>query len=449
MLSIIKSLKSYFLFIVVITISLGLAACSKDNNPVDTAGSSSKVSGRVTTANGMPYTLRKSGSVTSSQGSVQGAAVTLVQVQADGSLKTVSTQSVQTDAEGKFTVETQLSGVKNLVVVAEQGSTKWKAIVSSNVQSGTTVYAPPLNAKSTTEADLYIKLVGEGHSNDIDESDLKILVNGEAALHIGTDANVQAQFITAMQAQYKAIVQASQNAYFGISAFQLQAMMNAKHDAEAKLDAALYMSDDSEDEEESDVNDYEETVLSIYSAQNINVSAFAELMRIGLTTFVNSTSSINAQAQFALAKCYYKRYAFVLNFAMRQQFHAAGASDAQISSVTSAGITLYSSIKSSMDLSQIAAAFVQYHSATESQLKVTLSTYASLIDTIDASINAGGGVKAVLTAALNGSTSFDTIINAYVTFFTSVKTAVQTTLVGASSAQVDAATQVLILANMN
>ena len=444
----ISSRNKYIVSVVLMALAFSLSACSKDNNPVDSGGTS-KVSGRITTANGMPKTMAKAGSVTSSQGGTQGAAVVLAQVQADGSLKTVSSQTVQTDVDGKFTVETNVSGTKNLVVVATQGTTKWKAIVSSTVQSGATVYAPPLSAESTTEADLFIKMVGQGMSSDIDESDLKILVSNEAAMHIGGDANMEGQFLTAMQAGYQAMVQASQNSYFGFTAAQFQAMMSAKDDAVAKLDAAMYMSGDTEEETDNDINDCESTVLSTYASQNINVSAYAELLRIGLTAFVNSTTTMDVQTRLAIVRSFYKRYSFVLNFSMKQQFQAAGASDAQINTVASAGATLFGSIKSSTSITQISDAFVQYHSSIESQLKVTLSTYATLIDTIDANINASGGAKDVLSVALNVSASFDTVINVYVTFFTAVKTAVQATLVGASSTQVSAATQILILANMN
>ncbi len=446
--TIIKSSNKFLVSLVLIVLAFSLSACSKDNNPVDSGGTS-KVSGRITTVNGMPKSLGKSGTATGSQSDVQGATVILAQVQADGSLKTVSTQPVQTDTYGKFTVETNLSSVRNLIVVATLGTTEWKAIVSSNVQNGVTVYAPPLSAESTTEAELYIKLVGEGSAGDIDESDLKILLNSEAALNIGSDANAQAQFLTAMKAQYQAIVKASQNSYFGFTALTFQAILNAKHDADAKLDAAMYMSGDTEDEADNDMNDYEGTVLSTYSSQNINVSAFAELMRIGLTAFVNSTSSMNAQTRHVIVRNFYKRYAFVLNYAVKQQFQLAGASNTQISAVGSAGATLFGSIKSSTDISQITEAFVQYHSSVGSQLKVTLSSYSTIIDTIDASINAGGGAKEVLTTALSGNASIDAIINVYVTFFTAVKTSVQTTLIGASSTQVSAVSQILILANMN
>lgn len=430
-------------------LTFALAACSKDNNPVDSNTGTAQVSGRITNADGLPKTLSKTGSVESTQGGVQGATVVLAEVQADGSLKTVSTNSVQSDAAGKFVVETKLNGVNNLVVVADQGSTEWKARVSSSVQSGTTVYAPPLNSKSTTEANLYIKIVSEGHSQDVDDADLNLLMDSDVAAQIKGDDNAQAQIISAMSAKYQATSQAAVNSYFGFSNSQMQAMATAKANAKAKLDESLYMSGDSDDEADNDVNDYEGTVLSASVSNNISASSYAELMRIGLTAFINASSSMSAQAKFAVAKSFSKRYAFVLSFAMQEQFTAAGASNAQVNAVAAAGNTLYASVKSSTDMNQIASAYTQYGASIQSELKITLNAYASLIDSIYTNINSSAGAKTSLIAVASSSISFDSIVTAYLNFFTTVKTTTTTSLAGTSQSQASAASQIIILSNMN
>ena len=114
-----KFYRYYMSSILILVLSIVFAACSNDNNPVDANPSgTSKVSGRVTTSDGLPKTLGKNGGAASTQGGgVQGAVVILAQVQADGSLNTVSTQSVTTDVDGKFTVETKLSGAKILLLL--------------------------------------------------------------------------------------------------------------------------------------------------------------------------------------------------------------------------------------------------------------------------------------------------------------------------------------------
>lgn len=435
------------LFTVLVITSFVFTACSNDDNPVDSgSGNTAKVAGRISSGNGMAKALSKTGSAETTFSSVQGAAVVLAQVQADGSLKTVSTQTVQTDASGKFVVETNLNGAENLVVVATQGDAELKAIVSSKVQTGSAVYSPPLTVESTTETNLYIKLVAQGKANYIDATDLKILLNAQAASHIKGNASAEAEFIKALEAQSQTYVSASGNSYFGLTSSQIQAMMHARAEAKAKLDAALYNSSDSEAETEDDINEYE---AYVFANSTVNSTVYAELIRIGATTFVNASANMNANGRLAVLQSYYKRYAFVLSVAMKQQFQAAGATDAQTNAVVSAGATLYNSIKTSASFDQMADAFVQYRSSVKSQLKLALSSYSSSIETLDASINGAASAKTILNASIVGSLSLDLIINAYVTFFNSVKTATQTALVGASSTQVNAASQIMILANMN
>lgn len=207
---------SGLIIVVTIIASLFLASCSK-NDPVGSSVGTSKVAGRVSSTNG----LQKSTFSESTLSGVQGATVVLVQVQADGSLKTVSTQNIQTDAAGKFVVETNLTGTGNLVVVATKGTMEWKAIVSSKVQSGTTVYAPPLTTESTAETNIYIKLVSEGHASDFDEADLKLLLNAQAAGNIQGDSQAESDFMHAFQASSQASAQASGNSYFGLSSSQI------------------------------------------------------------------------------------------------------------------------------------------------------------------------------------------------------------------------------------
>ncbi|MEW6196053.1 MAG: hypothetical protein AB1521_12955 [Bacteroidota bacterium] len=428
--------------VMMFTLTVFLVACSDDDTPSGPEGSPSKVSGRISSQSSSSNLVAKSGSV-------EAAVVTLAQVQADGSLKTVSNQSVQTDASGKFVVETNLSGTKNLVVVAEEGTTKWKAIVSAEVKSGTTVYAPPLNEESTAEADIYIKVVSDGHSNEVSETDLKLLLNAEAAAQINGNTSAETQFISAVRTKTQASAQAASNTYFGFTSTQVQTMTTARSEACANLDADLYMSGDTDNEIEEDHKNYINAVLSAYASNNITATSYSELMRMELSAFTNATASMNTEAQLALAKNYFMKYSLVLSSAISQQFQAAGATSAQLNAVASAGTTLYASIKNCTNEDQIDDAFVQYHSTIKSQLSLTLNTYASSIDTLDATINAAGSTKTTLKAALSIGATVNAIVDAYVTFYNSIKTSTQTALTGASSAQINTASHILILANMN
>jgi hypothetical protein len=428
--------------VMIFTFTVFLAACSDDDSPSAPEGSPSKVSGRISSQSSSSNIMAKSSSLA-------GAVVTLAQVQANGSLKTVSNTSVQTDVSGKFVVETNLSGTNNLIVVAEQGTTKWKAIVSAAVKSGTTVYAPPLNEESSVEADVFIKVVSQGLSNVVSAADIKLLLNAEAAAKIKGNASAEAQFISAVRTKAEASAQAASNTYFGFSSSLIQTMAAARAEACASLDAGLYMSGDTNNEIEENHKNYFSAVLSAYASNNITAASYAELMRIELSAFTNAAASMNTEAKLSLAKNYFTRYSLVLSSAISQQFQAAGATSAHLNAAASAGASLYASIKNCTSEDQIDAAFVQYRSAIKSQLLLTLNTYASSINTLDAAINASGSTKTLLKAALSIGAAVNAIVDAYVVFYNSIKASTQTALTGASSAQINAASHIMILSNVN
>ncbi|MCK9280591.1 MAG: hypothetical protein M0P71_08220 [Melioribacteraceae bacterium] len=168
-------------FLLVVISLVFVIGCSDDESAVEVKVSdNSQVEGRVYGDESLSKILAK----TSSAQAVSGAAVILAQVQADGSLKTVSNKSVTTDAEGKFLIETNLSGVKNLVIKATKDNMQWKAIVSAEVKKNTKVYAPPVNKDSDSRAELYISLAVEGKTGSVSLLDFNLLANTNLAIKL-------------------------------------------------------------------------------------------------------------------------------------------------------------------------------------------------------------------------------------------------------------------------
>jgi len=425
-----------------------LIACTKNsdysNGPNGEANS--KISGRVTESGGLKSASLKSGQAVAG---VQGATVIIAEVQANGTLNTVSTQSVQTDVDGKFVIETKMSGTKNLVVVATKNMSEWKTVVSSEVKSGTTVYAQPLNTETTAEAEVYARLIATGKTNVISQTDVQLYVNADVAAQIKGNASAQDQFISSLEVAAQAKTKASGNSYFGISNSQLQAITTANAQAQADFEAALYHADDSQSADEEKFDNFQKAIVSAYANANVKAETYAKLSTISSKAFVNGAASMSSPIYFASAESNYLRVAFIMRQAMEAKFQEAGASSTQSSAVVSAGANLTSSIKSSVSLNQIADAFVQYHNSIIAQLKLTMSGYVNAIDMMDASINGNVGIKAILNGAIGATVSTDAIVNAYVNFSNSCKALVQTNMSSAMSAQVNTASEILLLANMN
>ncbi|MFA5972802.1 MAG: hypothetical protein WC780_10665 [Lentimicrobiaceae bacterium] len=439
-----KKIIQGFNYFIAVVIFLGMIACSKDNG-----GGNSKISGSVSDNGGNLKSYGDGQSVKSSEAGIEGATVIIAEVQANGSLNTVSTQSVQTDINGKFTVETTLSGAKNLVVVASKGAMEWKTVVSAEVKSGTTVYAQPLNTESTAEAEVYARLKASGKLNTVSQADMQLYINSEVAAQIKGNASMQDQFISALEAKQQAHAQASSNAYFGITNTQMQAITDAKVQAQVAFEAALYNAGDSQSSAEDQFNTYQSAIISAYTNANVKAETYAKLSEISSKVFVNATASMSSQTYFACAKSNYLRIAFITKQAIDAKFQETGASSSQVSAIASAGVTLSASIKNSVSISQIINAFAQYHSAVVAQLKLTFSAQATNIDIIEASLSSVGGAATVLRASVGVSASTDVIINAYLSFFNSTKTLIQNSLTGVSATQVNAAVEILVMSNMN
>lgn len=423
----------------------GLISCSK-NSDYSSGGSNSKVSGRVTENSGLKSASLKSGQLTAG---VQGATVIIAEVQANGSLNTVSTQSVQTDVDGKFVVETKMSGAKNLVVVATKGTTELRSVVSAEVKNGTTVYAQPLNTETTAEAEVYARLIATGKTNVISQTDVQLYVNADVAAQIKGNESLQDQFIRSLEVAAQAKTKASGNSYFGISNSQLQTITTANAQAQADFEAALYNADDSQSADEEKFDNFQKAIVSAYASANVKAETYAKLSVISSKAFVNATANMSLPVYFASAESNYLRVAFIIRQAIEAKFLEAGASSAQSSAIVSAGANLTSSIKSSVSINQIADAFVQYHNAIIAQLKLTMSGQVNTIDMMDASINGNIGIKAMLNGSIDATASTDAIVNAYINFSNSCKTLVQLNMTGAMSAQVNTASEILLLANMN
>jgi len=421
---------------------LGLISCTNDPQ------GASKVSGRV--SDGGSASNLSSQNVRSSISStgVEGATVIMAEVQADGSLKTVSTQSVQTDVNGNFVIETNTSSAKNLVVVATKGSSEWQSVVSAEVKSGKTVYAQPLNSESTAEAEVYARLIATGKTNVVSQADVQLYLNSDIAAQIKGNVSLKDQFISSLEARSQASSQACSNSNYGITSSQIKTITDAKVRAQVSFETALYNSSDSISAAAAFVN-YQKTIVSAYANANVNAETYAKISKIASKAYINASASMSSQLSFACAKSEYMRDAFVIQQAMEAKFQSAGATSLQSGAVVTAGASLSTSVKSSVNINQIANAFEQYHSSIVDQLKLTLNTHVTAINSIDASINGISGFKLTLNAIIGVGVSTNAIVEAYVSFYNSIKVLVQVSLSGASSSQISASADILILANIN
>jgi hypothetical protein len=415
-----------------------LSACD-DDDPASPGGEA-RIEGRVTDNTGFNVLAKVAAPVDS-------ATVNVLQLQSDGSVDTVSMAEVQTDANGEFTLLTDVDGERHLVVVATKGSAEWRAVVSSEVSDGATVSCQPLNEETTLEADVFEAVVINGQEVLVAYTDISSYLDVEVTENLQGDA-AATDLYTALAAESNAQDQTLTDSTVGASQDQLDAVRVARTQAQATLEASLLAAAGDQTQIDAAFAEFRQADVDAFVTAGIAVESYARAKEVSTKALAKNSTGLAADAQFALNKSTALRKSFVIDQAVQQTFIALGANTAQMTPVITAGTTLRSSLQAATSAGDIDAAFQAYHDAIVAELQVVASVYAASISTMDTSINSAAGLRFVLGAAVNLVGTEELLVNAYTTFFTSVGALVDTTLGSATDAEVTAISNALILINM-
>lgn len=421
------------------TCSVLIFGCSKDDSPT-TPGAAVRFEGRVTDDNG--FTLAKT------TANIEDATVFVAEVQADGSLNVVSDDSVMTSADGTFEIEANVNNDQKLVVVARKDPGQlWEATINADVESDATVTCQPLNGETTTEADVYQKIVAEGQTALVSYADIASYVDVQVSNAVRGDANAAVALSSALRASADARNLILTSTAVGATAAQIDAVTVARMEAQADLEADLYAANGSQTEIAAAFDDFYQAEADAVTAANISLDGYARAKEVSSKALVKNATNLSASAQFALNKKSADLRAYVLARAVEGEFREVNSGN-ELSNVVNAGVTLRASINGATTTAQITAAFETYHNTVVGELQTAVSGQTSAIATADAAIRLAGGTRIVLATSVSAAGSTQALVDAYLTFYAAVQTLVETTLSGGSTTEVSVATNVLILTNM-
>ncbi len=432
-----RKLLSFFTIIFAIAI---LSGCSK-SSPTGPSGSPATVEGRVTGSSSSMGKMQKS---SSTQTGVQGATVILAMIKADGSLQTVSNAAVQTDASGKFDVETNLNGISNLVVVATQGASQWKAVITSQVQSGLKVYAEPLDDQTTIKTNIFIK-AKENNDGNVTYSEIGNYISSGIAAEIESDTTMENEVEASINAEANAEATAASNSSIGITQAQWQSLISGEADAEASLERNLYYANNQSDDDAAK-GSYFQGMVNAYTNAGLSAGTYVKLMEISERVFINNTTNLNTQVAFSFEQRSEEFKAMAMSYAIQSSFTALGASQSQMSDAITAGTNLAVSIKNALTISDIKNDNETYRSAIEADMSILLGMNSNMMTNMDANL---AGYRATLEAAVSSNVSVDAIVNAYSVFYSSVKTEMSAVMGTTNGTHLKAAAETMMILYAN
>lgn len=428
------------LSLVVFSVIAILSGCA-NSNPSGPSGSPATVEGKVSGSSSSAGKMFKS---TSTESGVQGATVILAMVKANGTLQTVSKAAVQTDVNGKFDVETDLSGISNLVVIATQGAQQWKAVVTSQVQSGLKVYSEPLDDQTTIKTNLFIK-AKENNDGNVTYAEIENYVSSGIASEIESDSSMENEVEASINAEANAEAEAASNSALGITQAQWNSVVSGEAEAEASLERNLYYANNQSDDDAAH-SSYFQGMVNAYLNAGLSADMYIKVLEISERVFLNSTANLNAQVAFSFAQRAEYIKAVIMNYAVQSSFTALGASQAEMNDAINAGVTLATSIKSATSESDINNAYTTYQSTIEADMSVMIGINSSMTSNMDSNL---AGYRSTLQAAVTSNASATSVVNAYAAFYASVK-AEMTSIMGVSNAaRVNAAANVMMILYAN
>lgn len=434
--------KTVLLISIIISVVL-LWSCDDDNgtDPSYGDGTSAKISGRVTNDTGYGSGLQKTNA------GVEGAVVTVAEIQADGSLETVSTAEVQTDAQGEFEIESTVSGKSDLVIVAVKGSSEWKAVVSSEVQAGSENYSQPLNDETTVEAEIYAEIKSNGEADIVTYNDVAFYIDSEIAAAVKSNSSLMTEIKNSIVAEAEAELDVLTGADFGYSDTEIESKKQAEINAQAELESVLYFGNDSESSQNQAWSNYFQAVIEGYANTEISFSDYAKAKEISGKSMLNLSSNLDSDLRFELQKRNAYLKAVLITEAVVEQYDSAEAEEPRKLEAREEGNSLKASIRTAGSINAVNEAFAEFGNNIKAHLKSTFSADSSALASIEAVIE--GSLKTTLTAAITSAAGINAVIDGYTSFYAEIDSTVNSNVSMENDAKLKAYSNIYALIYMH
>lgn len=429
--------------LLILSLSIIAGSCNESISDSDDAGTAI-VEGKVESSS------QEAGKRSVSEGIV----VTPYRVTGDGSLEIFDDDATaETDSRGEFTLnidaETAGDAKDRIVVVAEDEEREWKAIVPGEIANGENIILKPLNDESTGEASLFQEVIADDAFGSVLKADIEIFAGTQAGTELKDNAEALAEFTDGLILEAETRSIHFENHGVNISGQQMLEIRTSKEDALAELNSSLYAATgDAAAEDAYDL--FLDAVTDSYADAGVDAYAYGRAKKAASHFILKNISELPGEARAEIQRNTALLVSVAVDKAMQARLERANALESSIQSASQAGAQLRNEIKAEQTVSrsEIREAYQVYNDEIMDVLTREFAASAQIIISINNEINSTAGIRAALQSAIEENNSPETIVQAYVAFYTDVKATVDEIFPTATEEEAQFIADVMILINL-
>lgn len=377
---------------------------------------------------------------------VENTVVTAATISSNGSLELIEETETDVNASGDFTLEVDAAVAEEIVIVADNEGDRLTGYISSEIGNESTYTVKPIDAEYSAETDVYTRIKSEGNTDIIHKSDIETIVTANAAADIYGNSSTTNEIAAAVTNSAEVRAEFFEEFSEGDAGSNISAYFEAMTDAQFEYESALYSSS-SNDQAAAAFDSYLETKVNAYSEVGLDAKENAEFLHMNGQVILNTMNSVSSELENDVRSSSSYMIAIATDNAVQARAEASGMSETTISAIADAGVTLRAEVQGSNGSeSSIEAVFEIYHDEVRTAIENDSSVEGAVLVTIDAEINAAGGIKAVFNNTLSGLINASQLTDVYVDFDNDVEAVVEanSALVGDIDTEILADIMVLI-----
>jgi len=366
-----------------------------------------------------------------------GAAIRMERITDSGTFESVARDTVLTDINGRFVVSARVADEAELVVVAEKGSIRYRAIATRNVVEDSTITVAPLNEETTVEANLWARIKAGPDPAATSRISTTLFVNSTVAILLSLDPSIFDSAVLPLVGESETHRAVLADPSIGVGSATWNSIEAGRRTALIALEERLDPASENYPAVAAAWEAFFAAERNAYVAAGVSGIQLALAREASSRELVRRAQAVRFDLKRAMTEAAALQRARTTGAAVSGTLSGTGAPNATLLAVASAGVTLRNSLYGAVADQFIRNQFNAYGAAVRTELAAGFASSAASIQAAHDAIIAPGASQATLVASLSAATSAEEVAAAYVAYAAAAEAAARTILNGSSLAEAD------------